>query len=169
MRCVPSRLQLVSRLQSCAFSSNQGPALLKLETAVRNPSASPFATAHNLWSGVELPQSAHAVWDFFGQRPAQASQFNKAMCVVQFNIELIAQRFLTTVHRTALDGLGLGSLKADYAWNDECSLIVDVGGGTGSLLAGLLEAAPAAKGVLFDIPSVIEQARSSPHLAPFGI
>jgi hypothetical protein len=38
--------------------------------------------------------------------------------------------------------------------------IVDVGGSHGMLLAALLQAAPTAKGVLFDLPHVIEQARA---------
>jgi len=39
--------------------------------------------------------------------------------------------------------------------------IVDVAGGQGSLLASILQAYPAAQGVLFDRPSVIEMARAS--------
>jgi SAM-dependent methyltransferase len=37
--------------------------------------------------------------------------------------------------------------------------IVDVGGGSGELLAGILQTAPAAKGVLFDLPYAIEQGK----------
>jgi predicted O-methyltransferase YrrM len=39
--------------------------------------------------------------------------------------------------------------------------IVDVGGGHGLLLARLLEAVPGARGVLFDLPEVIEGARAA--------
>ncbi len=39
--------------------------------------------------------------------------------------------------------------------------IVDVGGSHGALLLGLLEAAPEAKGVLFDLPDTIEGAREA--------
>lgn len=41
-----------------------------------------------------------------------------------------------------------------------CRAIVDVGGGTGAFLAGILKANPQARGVLFDRPSVITAAGS---------
>ena len=41
--------------------------------------------------------------------------------------------------------------------------IGDVGGGTGHLLKAILGAAPAANGVLFELPEVIEQARAASH------
>jgi hypothetical protein len=41
--------------------------------------------------------------------------------------------------------------------------IGDIGGGLGHLIAGVLERAPRARGVLFDLPEVIEQARQHPH------
>lgn len=46
--------------------------------------------------------------------------------------------------------------------------IVDVGGGSGALLAAVLEATPAARGVLFDLPFVVAEPHSAlraPHLA----
>jgi len=46
--------------------------------------------------------------------------------------------------------------------------IVEVGGGTGALLAAILESAPNLRGVLFDLPYVIEQARTAPILAGFA-
>ena len=45
--------------------------------------------------------------------------------------------------------------------------VVDVGGGNGALLAGVLKAHPALKGTLFDLPQVVERAR--PHLRELGI
>ncbi|WP_151484596.1 methyltransferase [Streptomyces albicerus] len=48
--------------------------------------------------------------------------------------------------------------------------IVDVGGGRGTLLSRVLEAAPKATGVLFDMPHVIEMAKTSlPTFAPAGV
>ncbi|WP_375471199.1 methyltransferase [uncultured Nostoc sp.] len=44
------------------------------------------------------------------------------------------------------------------------SKLVDVGGGTGQLLAAALEANPTMKGVLFDLPKVINQAQNSDEL-----
>ncbi|RYZ65726.1 MAG: hypothetical protein EOP08_06365, partial [Proteobacteria bacterium] len=41
--------------------------------------------------------------------------------------------------------------------------IGDIGGGVGHLLAAILATAPAATGVLFDLPEVISQAKSAPH------
>jgi tRNA A58 N-methylase Trm61 len=45
--------------------------------------------------------------------------------------------------------------------------IVDIGGGHGRLLSALLKSAPGAKGVLFDMPSVVEGA--SPMLEKYGV
>jgi hypothetical protein len=45
--------------------------------------------------------------------------------------------------------------------------IVDVGGGRGHLLAAILEATPGARGVLFDLPSVVHDAR--PYLEARGV
>jgi len=41
--------------------------------------------------------------------------------------------------------------------------IGDIGGGFGHLLAAILNAAPGAKGVLFDLPEVVAQARARPN------
>ena len=40
--------------------------------------------------------------------------------------------------------------------------IGDIGGGRGHLVRGVLQAAPSAKGILFDLPHVIEQAAAVP-------
>ena len=45
--------------------------------------------------------------------------------------------------------------------------VVDVGGGNGALLVGVLKAHPALKGTLFDLPQVVERAR--PRLRELGI
>ena len=42
--------------------------------------------------------------------------------------------------------------------------IGDIGGGVGHLLAAILDAAPNAKGVLFDLPEVVTQARRHPRM-----
>ena len=47
---------------------------------------------------------------------------------------------------------------ADFPWASY-DRIVDIGGAHGSVLAALLAHIPAAKGVLFDLPDVIERAR----------
>ena len=48
-----------------------------------------------------------------------------------------------------------------------CGTIVDVGGGNGSLLASVLAANPSARGILFDLPHVLDQARR--QLAAAGV
>jgi hypothetical protein len=45
--------------------------------------------------------------------------------------------------------------------------VVDVGGGHGALLAAILKATPAARGILFDLPQVVEGAE--PFLAAAGV
>jgi hypothetical protein len=45
--------------------------------------------------------------------------------------------------------------------------VVDVGGGHGALLAAILKSAPAARGILFDLPQVVESAE--PFLAAAGV
>ena len=57
---------------------------------------------------------------------------------------------------TAVDALGVSALAADYPWAT-CATIVDVGGGRGSLLASILNAAPNTQGVLLDQPHVIDR------------
>jgi hypothetical protein len=42
-------------------------------------------------------------------------------------------------------------------------MIGDIGGGVGHLLAAVLNSAPSAKGMLFDLPEVVAQGRLNPH------
>jgi hypothetical protein len=53
-----------------------------------------------------------------------------------------------------------------YDWPAE-GRVCDVGGGTGSLLAGILRATPGAEGVLFDLPEVVS--RATPVLEKAGV
>jgi len=46
---------------------------------------------------------------------------------------------------------------AELSWSDE--VVVDVGGGTGSMLVELLRRNPRLRGVLFDLPEVVAEAR----------
>ena len=45
--------------------------------------------------------------------------------------------------------------------------VVDVGGGDGTLLAAILRSAPSARGVLFDVPAVVD--RAQPALESAGV
>ena len=47
----------------------------------------------------------------------------------------------------------------DFSWLNGKTL-VDVGGGNGSTIAGVLEANPSLRGILFDLPHVVERARA---------
>lgn len=49
-----------------------------------------------------------------------------------------------------------------------CRIVVDVGGGYGQLLAVLLQALPSLKGILFDVPAVIQGVRRASQSEPFS-
>jgi hypothetical protein len=81
-----------------------------------------------------------SLWDYFNDHPAEALHFSRAMG------EQSAR---------AADDVAAVVDASRYA------RIVDVGGAHGDLLAAVLAKAPDAKGVLFDRPPVIEQARQA--------
>lgn len=58
---------------------------------------------------------------------------------------------------TSISELAQDSIVAAYDFT-RCREIVDVGGGHGRLLAAILSAAPAARGVLYDLPDVVAAA-----------
>ena len=74
---------------------------------------------------------------YLERRPAEAHRFHAAM--------------------TSLSGSELPAILAAYDFSG-CRRIVDVGGGQGALLRGILERHPHARGVLFDLPSVVAEA-----------
>jgi len=85
-------------------------------------------------------------WQYRVQNPAAAQVFNEAMSEgVRASIAAILQAY-------------------DYS---PFAQIVDVGGGQGALLAGILTANPSAKGVLFDLEHVVAGAR--PLLEKAGV
>jgi hypothetical protein len=79
------------------------------------------------------------VWKFFELNPDNAKTFNNAMTGMTL-----------AVNEAVLSGYDFSRI----------SKIVDVGGGHGSLLASILKTNPEVKGVLCDVPSVIEGAQS---------
>lgn len=96
-------------------------------------------------TSIEL-QHGMAPFEWFTTEPGAAEAFNRGM---------------TAVSNVAIDAvLGVYSF-AGFA------RIVDVGGGHGRLLGGILDAAPAARGVLFDLPSVV--AGAGPILEKLGV
>jgi len=79
----------------------------------------------------------HGPWDYFQRNPEEAGRFGQAMT----NMSAQAIRGITSSY--------------DFSKFEH---IVDVGGSHGTLLAAILDSAPKAKGVLFDLPPVIEMA-----------
>jgi SAM-dependent methyltransferase len=88
-----------------------------------------------------------SLFDYLSRHPEKAANFNNAM--------------------TDLSSGDGPVVVASYDFSRfEC--IVEVGGGLGALLAAILENAPKLRGVLFDMPYVIEQARKAPMLGSFA-
>src|SRR5262249_30270575 len=79
------------------------------------------------------------IFTYLSAHPEQAAIFDEAMTGVH-GVETSAM----------LDAYNFGSVK----------VLMDVGGGNGRTLAGVLQRYPALKGVLFDLPHVIERARA---------
>jgi DNA-binding transcriptional ArsR family regulator len=73
-------------------------------------------------------------FDYFAEQPAHAELFNRTM--------------------TSLSELTDASVVAGYDFG-RYRTIVDVGGGHGPLLAAILAAAPASRGILYDLPQVV--------------
>lgn len=76
-------------------------------------------------------------WSYFAEHPAENAVFNSAM-----------------------EGKAHGQVGAIVAAYDfsRFRLVGDIGGGRGHLLRAVLDAAPTANGVLFDLPQVVEEA-----------
>jgi hypothetical protein len=106
------------------------------------------AAGHSLATGRDAPREALGAefWEYLNERnPEAGATFNAALA----GTSLIAGPILAKGY----DFSGIRRL-------------CDVGGGTGGVLAALLHAYPSMRGVLFDLPTVIEQAR--PRLAAWG-
>ncbi len=100
------------------------------------------AFAHSLQTGqTAFEQLYHTnLWGYFQDHPDVAERFSKAMT-----------GFSTPVNAPLA-----------HAYNfSQFHTLVDIGGGHGSLLATLLHTNPTLQGILFDLPSVIEEARAS--------
>eukprot|EP01113_Clastostelium_recurvatum_P051360 TRINITY_DN9966_c0_g1_i2.p1 TRINITY_DN9966_c0_g1~~TRINITY_DN9966_c0_g1_i2.p1 ORF type:complete len:345 (+),score=70.08 TRINITY_DN9966_c0_g1_i2:80-1114(+) len=107
---------------------------------------------HTAWT--ELPtvlQTGQSSWkqvfgkdhfEFYEATPASYHTFNKAM---------------GELGRTMYSDQGI--VKRIDLPQEGSPVVIDVGGGYGSLLASVLDANPAAKGVLYDLGTVVENAR----------
>jgi hypothetical protein len=78
-----------------------------------------------------------AIFDYLETNPEYAQVFNDAM--------------------TGVSAMAIETAVPLYTFSDH-KLIVDVGGGHGALLAAALAQAPDARGVMFDLPSVVDSA-----------
>ena len=98
------------------------------------------AFAHSLETGhTAIEQVYHtSLWGYFNQHPDVGERFSKAM--TGFSMQVNAP------------------LAHAYDFS-QFQTLVDVGGGYGSLITTILEATPTLRGVLFDLPPVIEEAR----------
>jgi hypothetical protein len=85
---------------------------------------------------------AGGLFDFMRDKPEQSRIFNEAMVGKSFG--------------------QIGPVLAAYDFKG-FKTIGDIGGGMGHLLGAILDATPGAKGMLFDLPEVIAQARGTPH------
>ena len=97
--------------------------------------------AHSLQTGQTAFEQAYhtSMWGYFDQHPAVGERFSKAMT-----------GFSTQVN---------APLAHAYDFS-QFHTLMDIGGGHGSLLSTILEATPTLRGVLFDLPPVIEEARA---------
>jgi ubiquinone/menaquinone biosynthesis C-methylase UbiE len=85
-----------------------------------------------------------SVYKYFAEHPEQAALFGATAA---------------SFHAQGIAAIAAGH---DFSHYDT---VVDVGGGTGSLLATILKANPGVRGVLFDQPDIIEQASSAATFA----
>lgn len=81
-----------------------------------------------------------SLWDYFRDNPEEGASFAGAMSNVS---EVVAEEVVRQLDVSPF------------------RRIVDIGGSEGVLLASLLQANPAAQGVLFDLPEVLEGARAA--------
>ena len=104
--------------------------------------------AHSVRTGENAFRHVHGtdVWDYRAQHPDEGAIFDRAM---------------SGMARGVVDAV-IGAY--DFA---PFELVVDVGGGQGALLAAVLAAHPAARGILFDQPHVV--ARAEPVLRAAGV
>jgi len=79
------------------------------------------------------------IFDYLAERPDKAAVFDAAM--------------------TGIHGRETAAVLAAYDFSST-KILADIGGGNASKIAAILQAYPAMQGVLFDLPHVVERARS---------
>jgi hypothetical protein len=79
------------------------------------------------------------VWQYYMQHPQSARIFDEAMA--------------------GITEITVKAVLANYDFSSAGAVIADIGGGRGRLVASILEAYPEKRGILFDLPRVVEGAR----------
>jgi hypothetical protein len=105
-------------------------------------------TGYSVKTGKAAFEEAYgkSLWAYMGQNPDKGREFNMAM-----------NEFSQTLGP---------SIVAGYPDFGKAEVIADLGGGTGTYLANILNSYPSVRrGVLADLPPVIEQAKARPDLA----
>ena len=87
------------------------------------------------------------IFDYLQQNPESAQIFDRAM--------------------TSYSSTEIPAIIASYDFSS-IKTLVDVAGGVGSMLLAILQANPHLQGILFDLPTVIEDARSILAASPVG-
>ena len=87
-----------------------------------------------------------SIWQWRARQPELASQFNRTMAAFS--------RMVAPALAAAFDFVPVGT-------------VADIGGGSGALMAGLLRAHPALRGIVFDQPAVVAEAE--PVLLEAGV
>ena len=108
----------------------------------RPPNWSSFeALEHTVRTGLPATERLFpgGFWGYYGAHPEEGARFNAAMA--------------------GKAQVQIAALLAAYDFS-EFSVIGDIGGGSGHVLRAVLDAAPAARGVLFDLPPVVANAAS---------
>jgi len=129
----------------------------------------------------DAPGSLHAAVVFYGSRRHWVAWGRLLECIKSGNPAmgpLTHDAFLAMAARdpegattlneamVALTGPLNAAVTAGYDFS-QFDTLIDIGGGYGALLAGILQATPRLRGILFDIPAVIEGAR--PHIIRAGV
>ena len=89
-------------------------------------------------------QFGESIWQWRGRQPEQSSQFNRTMA--------------------AWSAMVAPALAAAFDFGS-VGTVADIGGGSGTLLAGVLAAHPTLRGIVFDQPPVVEEAEPVLELA----
>jgi len=142
-----------------SFTHTPLSALLRDDTpGSLKPMALFMSTPEHVGAWIELQHSvrtggcafvkAHgqAPWDYLREHPALGEIFNNAM--------------------TSFSAMAAGAVVQAYDFSG-IGTLADIGGGHGFLLGSILAARPEMRGILFDLPQVVEGA--GPTLARFGV